>query len=116
MCIRDSFGSDVLVIVQGRLAAEGDFHAIRDLMDDRPHRIGVRTDKPRAVATGLMHHRAATGVEVVDEHNVLVETTDVARFRHTVAAIARQQDAALYEVTPLDDDLESVFRYLVVQS
>ncbi|HEV7887526.1 MAG TPA: ABC transporter ATP-binding protein, partial [Acidimicrobiales bacterium] len=38
----EKFGSRVLVIVQGKLAAEGDFHAIRGLMEDRPHRVRVR--------------------------------------------------------------------------
>ncbi len=32
----ERFGSRVLVLAQGRLAAEGDFRAIRELMDDRP--------------------------------------------------------------------------------
>ena len=109
----ERFSARVLVIVKGRLAAEGDYHAIRDLMDDRPHRISVRTDDARAVATGLMAVAAATGVEVIDSSTVLVETTDVHRFRHTVAVVAREQDARLFEVKPLDDDLESVFRYLV---
>jgi ABC-2 type transport system ATP-binding protein len=109
----ERFSARVLVIVKGRLAAEGDYHAIRDLMDDRPHRISVRTDDARGVATGLMQHAAAIGVEVLDASTVLVETTDVARFRHTVAAVARERHARLLEVRPLDDDLESVFRYLV---
>ena len=109
----ERFSARVLVIVKGRLAAEGDYHAIRDLMDDRPHRISVRTDDARAVATGLMQQRAAIGVEVIDATTVLVETIDVHRFRHLLAAIARQRGARLYEVSPLDDDLESVFRYLV---
>ena len=41
----ERFGSRVLVIAQGRLAAEGDFRAIRDLMDDRPHRLRVVSDQ-----------------------------------------------------------------------
>ena len=41
----ERFGSRVLVIAQGRLAATGDYRAIRDLMDDRPHRIRIRTDR-----------------------------------------------------------------------
>ena len=44
---------------------------------------------------------------------MIVETTQVARFRHAVAGVAQAGDAQLFEVTPLDDDLESVFRYLV---
>jgi ABC-2 type transport system ATP-binding protein len=82
-------------------------------MDDRPHRISVRTDDARGVATGLMEHAAAIGVEVLDASTVVVETTDVHRFRHLVAGVARQRGARLFEVEPLDDDLESVFRYLV---
>lgn len=109
----ERFSARVLVIVKGRLAAEGDFHAIRDLMDDRPHRISVRSSDARAMATGLMAQHAAVGVQLVDETTVLVETNDVQRFRTTVAVVARERDLRLLDVTPLDDDLESVFRYLV---
>ena len=45
--------------------------------------------------------------------SVIVDTIDVARFRHAIAGTAADAGAHLYEVTPLDDDLESVFRYLV---
>jgi len=44
---------------------------------------------------------------------VLVDTVDVGAFRATVASAAQQAGARLLELTPLDDDLESVFRYLV---
>ncbi len=114
----ERFGSRVLVIAQGRLAATGDYRAIRDLMDDRPHRIRVRTDKPREVAASLLLHAGVEGATVVParagrEPAVLVDTTDAPTFRRSVAAIAHSLDAQLWEVSPLDDDLESVFRYLV---
>jgi len=109
----ERFGSNVLVIVQGRLAAEGDFRAIRDLMDDRPHRIRIRTDRPHQVAGALLAQRSVVGLEVVDVDAVIVETDRVHELRRTVAAAARDADAHLWEVVPLDDDLDSVFRYLV---
>jgi ABC-2 type transport system ATP-binding protein len=109
----EKFGSRVLVVVQGRLAAEGDFHAIRDLMDDRPHRVSVRCDAARAVASDLLDNGSALGVELNGLEEVIVETANIKTFRHSVAAIARRHGARLYEVRPLDDDLESVFRYLV---
>ena len=111
----ERFGSRVLVIAQGRLAAVGDFRAIRDLMDDRPHRIRVRTDRPRQLASGLLDRSGVLGVHLADASTVIIDTAEVATFRRTVAVVAREVDAGLREVVPLDDDLESVFRYLVGQ-
>jgi ABC-2 type transport system ATP-binding protein len=90
----ERFGSRVLVMAQGRLAAEGDFHDIRELMDDRPHRLRLRTDRPHALAGALVASGAATAVrlEVQDPQGdgaagagVLVDTVDVGAFRATVA-------------------------------
>jgi len=111
----EKFGSRVLVIAQGRLAAEGNFHAIRDLMDDRPHRLRVGTDQPRKVAAGAIASGAATGAWVQGADSLVVDTVDVAAFRRKIAVVARDADARLTEVVSLDDDLESVFRYLVAR-
>jgi ABC-2 type transport system ATP-binding protein len=109
----ERFGSRILVIAQGRLAAEGDFRAIRNLMDDRPLRIRVRTDQPRALASRLIAGSGAIGVRAGADGSLLVDTIDVGAFRTTIARDARDVRARLFEVTTLDDDLESVFRYLV---
>jgi ABC-2 type transport system ATP-binding protein len=106
-------GSRVLVIAQGRLAAQGDFHEIRALMDNRPHRMKVRSDRPRELAGALLASGCVNGVDVVDHETVTATTPDVAAFRRNVAVLAKDNHARLREVKPLDDDLESVFRYLV---
>lgn len=111
----ERFGSRVLVLARGRLAAEGDFRAIRDLMDDRPHRLRVVTDKPGPVAGGLLASGTVMAVRIVDAETVVIDTTDVASFRRGIARVAVEQQAHLREVVPLDDDLDSVFRYLVGQ-
>jgi ABC-2 type transport system ATP-binding protein len=109
----ERFGSRILVMNQGRLAAEGNFHAIRDLMDDRPHRIRVRTDRPRPLGGALLHSEVVDAVRLEGPDVVTVETTDVRAFRRAVLPLAREAGAAVQEIRPLDDDLESVFRYLV---
>jgi ABC-2 type transport system ATP-binding protein len=109
----ERFGSRILVIAQGRLAAEGDFRAIRDLMDDRPHRLRITTDAAGRFAAGLLEAGVASGVRVLGPESLEVETTDVHGFRRAVAVIACQRGLALDELVPLDDDLDSVFRYLV---
>lgn len=114
----ERFGSRVLVVAQGRLAATGDFRAIRDLMDDRPHRIRVRTDKPRELATELLARAGVLAVRLEPPSGgrpgaVIVDTNDAPLFRRSVATAAQGAAATLLEVSPLDDDLDSVFRYLV---
>ncbi len=105
-------GSRILVIAQGRLAATGDYRALRDLMDDRPHRIKVGVDSPERIGAAFLERGLAVGVRVVDD-GLVVDTVDADGFGRAVAAVAREHGARLREVAPLDDDLESVFRYLV---
>jgi len=111
----EKFGSRVLVIAQGRLAAEGDFRAIRELMDDRPHRLRLGTDRPRELAAGLLAGGVVVGAWVTNAESITVDTVDVAAFRRALARVARERSARLREVVPLDDDLDSVFRYLVAR-
>ena len=86
--------------------------AIRDLMDDRPHRIRVRTSDPRRLASALVDGDLVTAVQLDGAH-VVVHTTDIDAFGRKLAPLAVELGVRLTEVNPLDDDLESVFRYLV---
>ena len=106
-------GTDVLVMGQGRLLAEGDFRRIREKMYDRPSRFRIATDDPRALAAGLISDDLAVGVEIHGPDAVTVATASAARFAEAIAPLARDRGASLTELRPLDADLESVFRYLV---
>ncbi|HMC51178.1 MAG TPA: hypothetical protein VKI64_00340, partial [Acidimicrobiales bacterium] len=108
----ERFGSRILVLTQGRLVAEGPFAAIRDLMDDRPRHLRVATDRPPALAAGLLASEVANGAHVRGGW-IEVETSDAPAFRRRVAGVARDCHARLLEVVVLDEDLESVFAYLV---
>jgi ABC-2 type transport system ATP-binding protein len=109
----ERLGSRVLVMSQGRLAAAGDFHELRALMDDRPLRVRVRTDSPRRLGSALLDAGTAVGVRL-DGDDVLELDTPVARaLAHQLAPLAREHGACLFEVRPLDADLEGVFRYVV---
>jgi ABC-2 type transport system ATP-binding protein len=109
----ERIGSNVLVMINGKLAAEGDFHAIRALMDDRPRRIRVTCGgEPRALAAQLVALAGTRSVRL--ERNTLVmETSAPLEFYHAVAGAAQRAGVRLSGVEGLDEDLESVFRYLV---
>jgi ABC-2 type transport system ATP-binding protein len=102
----------VLVMVAGRLAASGDFRAIRKLMTDRPHTFTVRSDDDRRLAAALLGEPAVFGIEVADGE-LVVRSADFSAFSGAIARIARDAGIRLYEVLPTDESLESVFAYLV---
>jgi ABC-2 type transport system ATP-binding protein len=108
----ERMGSNVLVIVNGTLAAEGDFHAIRALMDDRPRRVCVRCSDPRALGAALIRLPGTRGLRV-DGGALTVETTSAQECYSTLARAAQTAGVRLTEIEGLDEDLESVFRYLV---
>jgi ABC-2 type transport system ATP-binding protein len=109
----ERLGSRVLVMSQGRLAAAGDFHELRALMDDRPLRVRVRTDRPRELAAALLEAGPAVGVRLDGDDVLELDTADARVLAHVLAPVARDRGARLFEVRPLDADLEGVFRYLV---
>src|SRR5947209_4407081 len=108
----ERMGSNVLVMVNGKLAAEGDFHAIRALMDDRPRRVRVTCSDPRAVSAFLVSLPGTRSIHV-EEGAAIVETAAPLEFHLAVPQAAQSAGAHLYGIEGLDEDLESVFRYLV---
>jgi ABC-2 type transport system ATP-binding protein len=107
--------SAVLVLAEGKLAAEGDFRAIRQLLDDRPHRIRLRTSDPLKLASGLMGSGTVSAVQTGGENSIVIDTWSVTPFRRRLPRLAQELGVKLLEIAPLDDDLESVFRYLVAR-
>lgn len=105
-------GSRVLVIAQGRLVAAGDYRDLRELMDDRPHRIHIETSDARRLAAALVERGLVSGLSVHGT-SLVIDTLDADAFGRNLARLSVELGVRLTEVSPLDDDLESVFRYLV---
>ncbi|HEX8917770.1 MAG TPA: ABC transporter ATP-binding protein [Chloroflexota bacterium] len=108
----ERMGTRVLVIVEGKLAAEGDYHAIRSLMDDRPRRVAIACTNAREIARLLIGLEGTCGLEITDQ-GLVVQTVTALDLYRAVPRAAQQAGAHLYSVEGLDEDLESVFRYLV---
>jgi ABC-2 type transport system ATP-binding protein len=105
-------GTEILVMVAGRLAASGDYRAIRALMTDRPHMITIRSSDDRRLATALMADPAVFAVEL-GKDLLSVRTAHLSTFRRLIAGASRSADVRLFEVVSADESLESVFDYLV---
>jgi ABC-2 type transport system ATP-binding protein len=102
----------VLVVVAGRLAAAGDFRRIRRLMTDRPHSFTVRSTDDRSLARELLLSPLVEAVEIRDGM-LTIRTSDYGALTRAIGPAAQRADAALLELRPADESLESVFSYLV---
>jgi len=102
----------IQVVVAGRLAASGDFRAIRRLMTSRPHVFKVRSSDDRLLGGTLIGRPAVTAVELT-RTGLQVRTSDYGAFCWDIAVLARDHGIRLREVLPTDESLESVFAYLV---
>ena len=105
-------GTEILVMVAGRLAASGDYRAIRALMTDRPHTITIRSSDDRCLATVLMADPAIFAVEL-GKDLLSIRTAHLSAFRRLIAGASRSAGVRLFEVVSTDESLESVFDYLV---
>jgi ABC-2 type transport system ATP-binding protein len=102
----------IQVIVAGRLAASGDFRAIRRLMTSRPHVFLVRTSDDRLLGSALISRPAVNSVALTAK-GLQVRASDYGVFSRELAVLSRDQGITLREVLPEDESLESVFAYLV---
>jgi ABC-2 type transport system ATP-binding protein len=105
--------SNVLLINQGRIVAEGNVHQIRDLIDEHPHTVHVRADDTRAIAREFLADDHVLSLKFEDGA-VVVQTArpDVFYTRLTSMA-ALGHLGTIHEVTSPDDNLQAVFEYLV---
>jgi ABC-2 type transport system ATP-binding protein len=109
----ERFARNVLVVVNGKLAAAGDYRAIRDRMDERDHIVRIRCDDPRRLAALLVASPATTAVRFSGDGRLTAETGDVRAFSELLPEMARKEGIRLYEIQPADESLASVFAYLV---
>jgi ABC-2 type transport system ATP-binding protein len=102
----------IQVIVGGRLAASGDFRAIRRLMTSRPHVFLVRSSDDRLLGSALIGRPAVSGVELTPR-GLQVRASDYGTFTRELAGLTRDRNIRLRELLPADESLESVFAYLL---
>ena len=112
----DQLADRIHLMVSGKLAASGDYRAIRQQLNDRPFLVRIDSSNPRALAAGLLEVEAVESVEIDREGHLRVRSVNVAALQRSLPAVAARLDIRLLRVEPLDDSLESVFEYLATGS
>ena len=111
----ESMTSNILLINNGRILAEGNVHQIRELIDTHPHSVFIRAEDPKALARALLVEDGVISMRF-EPGAMVVETARPDAFYARLTDMAASGEAGVIdEVTSPDDNLQAVFKYLVKQ-
>lgn len=103
----------IIVIVDGKLAAVGDFRAIRDKIDEHARTVRLKASNNRALASLLFNAPEVLSIRLEpDRDAIIVESGDVRALYQLVPRVAKEHGLRLFEVAAVDDSLASVFAYV----
>ncbi len=109
----ESLAERILLMVNGKLAAAGNFRAMRAKLDERPYKVRIVTEDPRSMGSALVRLDEVDSISVEADGALVVLSRNVSALQRSVPRLAQEQGIRLLRVEPLDDSLESVFNYLV---
>jgi ABC-2 type transport system ATP-binding protein len=109
----DAISDQVILLSNGYVVAEGAIHNVRSEIREHPAQILIRCDRPRVLAAKMMESAQTIEVRIHnDERGLLIKTRDADRFYLMLNHIALN-GVEIESVAPADDDVNSVYEYLI---
>jgi len=106
----------VVVLVNGRVVADGETTGIRALLRDRPQTVRVTTAAdPRRLAANLAGAPTTRAIRITD-HTLEIDTLDPQELGVTLSRAAAATRTTVRLVEPVGDDLESLYAYLTART
>jgi ABC-2 type transport system ATP-binding protein len=110
----DKISDQVVLMSYGYVVAEGQIHGVRSEVKEHPMQILVRCGNPSRLAARLFSQDHVVEAKLNgDGKGVLVRTRDAEEFYRLLNRIVVEEDFALEAVTPADDDVNSLYQYLI---
>jgi ABC-2 type transport system ATP-binding protein len=104
----------VLLVLDGRIRAEGELSEIRELIESEPRRVAIQVSDPKALAAELQRLPQVVGLSFGDSgDSLVVRTRRASELFRELPRIALDKGLRIHEIRAEDEDLESVFGYLV---
>ena len=102
----------VLLINKGRVLAEGKIHEIREAIDKFPHSVKLLAEEKRKLAKLLIGYDFVESVKLLED-GILLKTPKPDIFYSELPKILIKNSLEITHLSSPDDNLESVFRYLM---
>jgi ABC-2 type transport system ATP-binding protein len=109
----DVISDHVILMSNGYVVAEGKIHNVRTEIRDHPMQILIKCDKPSALASRIFQQESVVEARLLgDGESVLIKTRDADHFYRILNRIALE-GIQINGVAPADDDVNSVYGYLI---
>jgi ABC-2 type transport system ATP-binding protein len=109
----DMISDQVILLSGGYVVAEGQIHGVRSEIREHPMQILIRCDRPGAMASKVFEHDHVVEAQLLaDGTGLLVKTRDAERFYRMLNQIALGE-IRIEGVAPADDNVNSVYEYLI---
>ena len=110
----DKMSDQVILMSSGYVVAEGQIHAVRTEVKEHPMQILVRCSDPNLLASRVFAQDHVVEAKLVDDgKGVLVRTRDADAFYLLLNQLVVKDNISLETVAPADDDVNSVYQYLI---
>lgn len=110
----DKISDQVVLMSFGYVVAEGQIHGVRSEVKEHPMQILVRCGNPNLLASRLFRHDHVVEAKLSqDGKGVLVRTRDADEFYLLLNHVVVEEEITVDAVAPADDDVNSVYQYLI---
>ena len=110
----DKISDQVILLSHGYVVAEGEIQGVRSEVKEQPMQILVQCDRPSLLAAALFQRDHVVEAKVVaNGTGLLVRTKDADGFYLLLNKIILEQGLEIESVAPADDDVNSVYQYLI---
>ncbi|UCF67457.1 MAG: ABC transporter ATP-binding protein [Acidobacteriota bacterium] len=110
----DLISDSVILLNEGYVVAEGDIRGVRSEMESHPLQIFIRCEKPEVLAAKVFAQDAVVEVRIHDDRRgLLVSTRNPDSFYLLLNQIVLAEDLEIEHVTPADENVQAVYRYLI---
>ncbi len=110
----DMMSDNVVLMQNGYVVAEGEVRGVRDEIDEHPIQILIRCDRPQVLAARLFEQEHTVEARIhSDRQGLFVKTRQPDDFYLLLNKVIIEHDLQVESVSPVDDDLNAVYQYLI---
>jgi ABC-2 type transport system ATP-binding protein len=110
----EAMTNQIMLLNHGMLLAEGEVHEIRELIDEQPRHVQIMTKQRQVLSNLLVQCEEVQSISFGDrDDELIVQTRKPDIFYTHLNTLVVEKNIPVQQIIALDDNLQSIFEYLV---